>query len=119
MKTRFTDRTISQRRAARITQPNLKSGKGVKVQKSVTINRPVAELYSFWRRFENLPRFMLYLQSVTERADGTSHWVMRTPKDKQLEWDARIIEERPNEMISWQSLEHADVVNAGSVWFTP
>ena len=61
---------------------------------------------------------MVHLDSVTEREDGTSHWVMRTSKGKELEWDARIIEERPNEMISWQSLEDADVDNAGSVWFT-
>src|SRR5690349_7040671 len=30
----------------------------VHVTKSVTINKPAAELYSFWRNFENLPRFM-------------------------------------------------------------
>ena len=119
MKTRFTNKTMAKRRAARITQPALKSGKGEKIQKSITINRPASELFSFWRRFENLPRFMLYLQSVTERPDGTSHWVLRTPKGRQYQWDAGIIEERPNEMISWQSLEGADLVNAGSVWFTP
>jgi len=119
MKTRFKESTSSKRRAARITQPSLKSGKGVKLEKSLTINRPASEIYSFWRHLENLPRFMVHLKSVTERGDGTSHWIMETSKGKELEWDARIIEERPNEMISWQSLEEADVDNAGSVWFTP
>ena len=61
---------------------------------------------------------MIHLESVVDRGDGTSHWVLRT-KGKELKWDARIIEDRPNEMISWQSLENADVDNAGSVWFTP
>jgi uncharacterized membrane protein len=116
MKMRFKD--TSKRRAARITQPALKSGKGVKLEKSITINRTAHEIYSFWRRLENLPRFMVHLKSVTELDDGSSHWVMKTSMGKELQWDARIIEDRPNEMISWQSLENADVDNAGSVWFT-
>jgi len=118
MKTRHSDKTPKSR-AARITQPSLKSGKGLKLEESVTINRPVNEVYSFWRNFENLPRFMVHLESVTAREDGTSHWIMKTSMGKELEWEARIIEERPNEMISWQSLEDADVDNAGSVWFIP
>src|SRR5437588_12542488 len=108
MKTRFPQSTVAKRRAARITQPSLKSGKGIKIEKSLTINRPVHELYSFWRRLENLPRFMAHLESVSERYDGTSHWVMKTSRGKVLEWDARIIEEKLDEMISWQSLEGAD-----------
>ncbi len=118
MKTRHSDKT-TKRQAASITQPSLKSGKGTKLEESITINRPVNEVYAFWRNFENLPRFMVHLESVTAREDGTSHWVMKTSKGKELEWEARIIEERPNEMISWQSLEDADVDNAGSVWFSP
>jgi len=119
MRTRFISKTVSKRQSARITQPSLKSGKGVKVEKSVTIDRPIEELFAFWRRFENLPRFMDHLESVAERPDGTSHWIVKTTSGKALEWDARIIEERTNEMISWQSLEDADVANAGSVWFSP
>jgi uncharacterized membrane protein len=119
MKTRFEDTTVKKRRAAQVTQPALKSGKGEKLKKSLTINRPASELYAFWRHLENLPRFMVHLKSVTERGNGTSHWIIETSKGKELEWDARIIEDRPNEMISWQSLEGADVENAGSVWFTP
>src|SRR5690349_3606217 len=98
MKERHVDKT----QTARITQPSLKSGKGQKIEESVTINRPVSEVYAFWRRLENLPQFMRHLQSVTERGDGTSHWCMKTSAGKELEWDARIIEERENEMISWQ-----------------
>jgi uncharacterized membrane protein len=118
MKTRHESKT-TKRQSARITQPSLKSGKGLKLEESITINRPAEEVYAFWRRFENLPRFMVHLKSVAEVGEGKSHWVMKTSKGKELEWDARIIEERPGEMISWQSLEDADVDNAGSVWFTP
>jgi uncharacterized membrane protein len=95
------------------------SDEGTKVDKTVTINRPVAEVYSFWRRFQNLPRFMSHLQSVTERDKLHSHWVVKTAGGQTVEWDAEIIEQRENELISWRSTPGADVGNAGSVWFTP
>jgi uncharacterized membrane protein len=62
---------------------------------------------------------MQHIQSVTQTGDGISHWVMKTSHDRTMEWDARIIEDKPGQMISWQSLDGADVDNAGSVWFTP
>src|SRR5215831_7850001 len=91
---------------------------GVRADNAATINRPVREVYSFWRKLENLPRFMRHLESVTVRDDLHSHWVVKTLGGKTLEWDAEIIEERENDMISWRSLPGADVDNAGSVWFT-
>jgi uncharacterized membrane protein len=95
------------------------SDEGVRVDKAITIEKPVSEVYTFWRRFENLPRFMRHLESVTVQDDLHSHWVVKTFGGKKLEWDAEIIEERKNGMISWRSEPGADVDNAGSVWFTP
>lgn len=95
------------------------SGKGVKVERAITISRPVSEVYAFWRHFENLSRFMNHVNSVMERDATHSHWTVRTPRGKLVEWDAELIEERPNELLSWRSLPGADVDNAGSVWFTP
>lgn len=116
MKTRFVDKPTGQNRPK---QASLKSGEGLKLEECITINRSPNELYSFWRHLENLPRFMKHLESVTEESPGVSHWVMKTSRGKELEWDAQIIEDKPGEMISWQSLKGADVANAGSVWFTP
>ena len=118
MKTRLIERTGTRRRAPTGMKPSLKSGRGVKVTMSITIARPPDEVYSFWRQFDNLSRFMAHVVSVTETGD-TSHWVIKTSAGKQLQWDSRIIEDKPGEMISWRSLEGADVDNAGSVWFTP
>jgi uncharacterized membrane protein len=97
----------------------VKSGAGLKFQKTITVNRPVAEVYRFWRNFENLPRFMTHLESVNVKTDSLSHWAIKTSEKHVLEWDAQIIEDRGNELISWQSLSGADVDNAGSVWFRP
>jgi uncharacterized membrane protein len=89
----------------------------IRTKKSVTVGRPVDEVYAFWRDFENFPRFMRHLESVSVVDDRRSHWVAKAPAGKTVEWDAEITEDRPNEMISWRSLEGADVYNAGTVRF--
>jgi uncharacterized membrane protein len=89
------------------------------IQKSVTINRPREELYQFWRDFENLPRFMKHLKSVTVNQEWHSHWIVNGPAGSTVEWDAEITEDRPNQLIAWRSLEGAQVDNAGTVRFEP
>jgi len=83
----------------------------------VTINRPPEDLYRFWRNFENLPRFMRHLESVSETGAGRSHWVAKAPAGSTVEWDAEIYNEKEGEMIAWRTLEGADVASAGSVHF--
>jgi uncharacterized membrane protein len=95
------------------------SDEGIRVDKVITVRRPVSEVYSFWRRLENLPRFMRHVKSVRVHDHLHSHWVVKTVGGKELEWDAEIIEQRENEMVSWRSAPGADVDNAGSVWFKP
>jgi uncharacterized membrane protein len=93
-------------------------GRGIRVEKSVTINRPPDDLYRFWRNFANLPRFMSHLKSV-QVLDGTrSHWVAKGPAGSEAEWDAEVINEVPNELIGWRSVEGSQINNAGSVHFT-
>jgi uncharacterized membrane protein len=94
-------------------------GEGIKVEESVTINRPVLEVYRFWRNFANLPRFMDHLESVTVIDDTRSHWVAKGPAGTKVEWDAIIHNEVADELIAWRSLPGSDVNNAGSVHFTP
>ena len=90
---------------------------GTTVRKSLAINSTPEELYTFWRNFENLPRFMKDLESVKITSETTSHWVAKGPAGTNVEWDAEITEDRPNELISWRSLENADVDNSGTVRF--
>jgi len=94
-------------------------GRGIKVEESVTINRPVLEVYRFWRNFENLPRFMDHLESVTVIDETRSRWVAKAPAGTRIEWDAVIHNEIEDELIAWRSLPGSDVNNAGSVHFTP
>ena len=94
-----------------------KVARDVHVEKSITIDRSPAELYQFWRNFENLPQFMEGLESVTELGQNRSHWIATGPAGKRVEWDAEIYNEKPNELIAWRSIGDADITNAGSVHF--
>jgi uncharacterized membrane protein len=89
----------------------------IRLTHSIVINKPREELYSFWKNLENLPRFMYHLQSVQALGEGRSHWVTKGPAGTQVEWDAQITEDRPNEVLAWQTLDGADVVHAGRVRF--
>ena len=90
---------------------------GTEVTRSVTIGKPVGELYSYWRNLENLPQIMRHLESVTMMGDGRSHWVAKGPAGSKVEWDAETTEERENERLAWRSLPDADVQNEGEVRF--
>jgi len=100
------------------THVSVPPDEGVRVDRSITIERPISYVYSFWRHLPNLPYFMRHLESVTMQDELHSHWVLKTICGNLLEWDAEVIEQRENEMISWRSAPGADVDNAGSVWFT-
>jgi uncharacterized membrane protein len=90
---------------------------GVKLEKTIIIERPAADLYRFWRRLENLPQVMRHLKSVQSIDSQHSRWVAEGALGKDLEWDAEIINEREDEMLAWRSLPGGDIETAGSVHF--
>lgn len=91
----------------------------IEVSKSVTINKSPAELYAFWRSFENLPQFMNHLESVTEIDATRSHWIAKAPLGYTVQWSAQITAEQLNESIQWRSMDGADIPNSGKVEFLP
>jgi uncharacterized membrane protein len=92
-------------------------GQGRRAEYSVMINRAPADLYRFWRDFQNLPRFMPQLRSVRVDTERHSHWIAQGPAETTLAWDAEIIDDQPDTLIAWRSLAGADVDHAGSVRF--
>jgi uncharacterized membrane protein len=99
--------------------------KGFEIKSSVTILKPRNEVYRFWRQLDNLPKFMQYLQEVSETNSGRSHWVAKVPKNftdkkalSEVEWDAEIVQEEENSRISWRSLPGSEVDNSGEVHFS-
>lgn len=89
----------------------------IHVVRTLFINRPPEQVYEFWRKLENLPRFMAHLESVTTEEDGTSRWRAKGPAGTTVEWRAEITQDEPNSRIAWRSLEGATVPNRGAVCF--
>jgi uncharacterized membrane protein len=95
----------------------LGGSRGMHVEESVTVKRPLSHVFHFWRNFENLPQFMQHLESVAELDMGITHWVAKGPAGLKAEWDARIINEIDDRLIAWQSIGGSSVATAGSVNF--
>jgi uncharacterized membrane protein len=100
---------VAQKASEAMTSPPLET--------AVTIDRPRAELYGYWRRLENLPRFMKSLEQVVDLGDGRSRWVGRSALGFKAEWDAEIVDEREGRLLSWRSLPGSQVHHAGTVFF--
>ncbi len=90
---------------------------GTKVDLSVTVNRPIDELYSFWRNLENLPDTMRHLKSVESLDGNRSRWVAEGPMGVTIEWEAETFNEREPELIAWRSLPGSQVDTTGSIRF--
>jgi uncharacterized membrane protein len=90
----------------------------ISISRTITIDRPREEVYSFWRTLENLPRFMPYLRSVQTIDKTRSHWTAVLPTTKKtVEWDSEIVEDRPSELIRWRTLSGARIKHNGEVRF--
>lgn len=87
------------------------------VGRTVTINRPRQEIYAFWRDFANLATVMENVERVDVLDDQTSHWVVKAPAGRTVEWDAQITEDQPGRLIAWTSAEGADIGNSGQIEF--
>jgi uncharacterized membrane protein len=99
------------------TRTVLAGNRGIHVREAIRLEKPVEEVYRFWRQLPNLPRFMSHLDEVRDLGNGRSHWVAKGPAGMNVEWDAEIINEVENQVIGWRSLPGSDVVTAGSVNF--
>jgi uncharacterized membrane protein len=86
---------------------------------SIAINSSPEKLYAFWRNFENLPRFMNYLEEVTTHDSGRSHWIAKGPAGVRVEWDSEVTHDTPNRSIGWRTLPDSEVRHYGTVNFEP
>ncbi|MEH3121928.1 MAG: SRPBCC family protein [Sphingomonas phyllosphaerae] len=85
--------------------------------RAVTINQPVAEVYSRFRDFAAWPAFMENVVRIDVHDERRSHWVVKAPGGSNVEWDARITEEVPGKLLAWESKDGAEIPNRGRVEF--
>lgn len=100
-----------------LADSKLKS-ENVNIRTSIIIDRPVDQVYNFWRRLENLPKFMSHLDSVTPIDELTSAWKAKGPAGVgSISWKAEILMDEKGRMLSWHSLPGSTIDNAGKVVF--
>lgn len=88
------------------------SGRRMPIQQSVDVAVPIKEAYDQWTRFEEWPEFMHRVDSVQQTDDSTVH-ISTKVWGITKEFDAEIVEQRPDERIEWHSekgLMHSGVV---------
>jgi uncharacterized membrane protein len=86
------------------------------IKQTIEIDLPVSTVYNQWTQFEEFPKFMEAVREVRQVNDKRLHW-KASIGGKDLEWNADIYEQRPDEIIAWRSIEGDK--NVGSVSFTP
>jgi uncharacterized membrane protein len=99
-------------------RPSLARGRGLRMERTVTVMRSPEELYSRWRDLSRLPELIPHLESVTPIDQTRSRWVLKGPRDLRLSWEAELVADEPGRLIAWRSIEGADVDNEGSVRLT-
>lgn len=87
------------------------------ISRTVTINRPRAELFAWWRDFANLARVMENVERIEVLDARRSHWVVKAPGGKTVEWVSSITEEQDGAFIAWASEPGAGVPNSGRIDF--
>lgn len=93
-------------------------GGNVNISTKLTVDKPVTEVYNAWRKLENLPLFMKHLESVNEVSENVSEWKAKVPGGLgSVKWNAEILMDEPNNVLSWQSLPGATINNSGKVRF--
>ncbi len=97
--------------------PGREGGRSAASGRAVTINRPVGEVFARFRDFALLPTFMENVEKVDVLDAKRSHWVVKAPGGRTVEWDAIVTDERPDALIAWRSADGADVANSGRVEF--
>jgi uncharacterized membrane protein len=86
------------------------------LEHSIKVDAPLNVTYNQWTQFEEFPRFMEGVESVTQIDDRRLHWVAQVAGKRQ-EWDAEITRQVPDQEINWMGLGDPD--NRGRLVFQP
>ena len=87
-----------------------------RVNETIEVEAPVEDVFRYWSNFENFPNFMQNVEEVRMTGQDTSHWRVKGPLGKTVEFDARTTEMDPNRGIGWNTTE-GEVMTSGEARF--
>jgi HSP20 family molecular chaperone IbpA/ribosome-associated toxin RatA of RatAB toxin-antitoxin module len=73
-----------------------------RIEQSVEVNAPAPTVYNQLTQFEDYPRFMEDIEEVRQLDDTHLHWRAKL-NSHDLEWDAEIMEQVPDQLIAWRN----------------
>jgi uncharacterized membrane protein len=91
----------------------------VDIQKSVHVEVPIDQVYTFWTTYDNFPLFMTNVRQVQDLGEGRSRWVVSGPGRRALQWDAVVTGREENALLAWRSEPGSVLTNAGAIRFSP
>jgi uncharacterized membrane protein len=97
----------------------LVKGRGIQVEKTISVGKPVEEVFAYWRNLENFPLWMSHVQEVRYIGGDRFHWVVDGPAGTPVEWDSELLNVVENREMTWRSVEGSQVENTGRVRFQP
>ena len=86
------------------------------IKEAIEVNVPVSTAYNQWTQFEEFPKFMENVESVTQIGDARLRFVAEIG-GKREEWTAEITRQEPDDVIAWRAIDGKP--NAGEVRFQP
>ncbi|MDQ4106304.1 MAG: SRPBCC family protein [Actinomycetota bacterium] len=83
---------------------------------SIEVEAPLEDVFRYWSNFENFPNFMQNVEEVRMTGQDTSHWRVKGPLGKSVEFDAKTTEMNPERGIGWNTTE-GEVMTSGEMRF--
>jgi uncharacterized membrane protein len=87
-----------------------------RVHETVEVQAPLEDVFRYWSNFENFPNFMQNVEEVRMSDKDTSHWTVKGPLGKSVEFDARTTEMDPSRGIGWNT-NGGEVMTSGEARF--
>jgi len=87
-----------------------------RIEESIEVDVPVSTAYNQWTQFEEFPKFMEGVESVKQVDDTHLRWVAEIG-GKRHQWDAEIVEQKPDQRVAWRALDGH--YSSGTVAFEP
>ena len=95
-----------------------KPKRGITVQKTIVVQRPIHEVFDLWARFDTFPQFMEHVRDIDVEIGGRrSRWTVDGPAGTKVEFEAETCAFEPDRVIGWRTLPNQPVEHEGRVRF--
>lgn len=89
------------------------------IEATVTIRRPVEEVFGFYQDFKNLPTFLGDVMAIEQTGPATSRWTIEGPFGIQAHWNIEVTEDRENELIRYETITSPTTRTYWEIYFAP